>query len=127
MEHLGDQAKKKIQTFNHLTKLQADISLLQETHLSQSDHDKLTSLQFNQIFSANYNKKQRGVAILISNKVSFTHNSAIADQEGRFIIINISINSNPSLLAVFTAQILINHPFSKISFPPSPPTATARS
>lgn len=85
-----------MKVLNHLTKLQADVCLLQETHLS--DHKSSTVLnspQFPHIFLANYNTRQRGVAILLSNKINFTHNSTISDPQGRFIAINISIYNNP--------------------------------
>jgi len=91
---IGSQAKR-MKIINHLHKLQADICLLQETHLTDSDQNKLKSPQFTHVFSSTYNSKQRGVSILINNKVSFFHNSTITDTEGRFIIINISVNSNP--------------------------------
>ncbi len=53
---------------NNLNKLQADICLLQETHLSDADQDKIKS-KYNHLFSAQYKTKQRGVSILISEKV----------------------------------------------------------
>lgn len=81
--------------FDHLNKLQADICLLQETHLAKSDCNRIKSPQYNQVFSANANTKQRGVCILIHKKISFIHNTTIADTEGRYIIINISIDNNP--------------------------------
>ena len=65
---IGSQAKKT-QIFNHLTKLQADICLLQETHLSESDHVKIKSPQYSQTFSTFYNSRQRGVSILIKNNI----------------------------------------------------------
>lgn len=83
---MGTQAKKN-KLFNQLTSLQADICLLQETHLSESDNIKLKSSQFTHSFSAHYNKKQRGVCILISKLISFIHNTTVTDP-GRFVIIN---------------------------------------
>lgn len=65
----GSQTKT-IKVLNHLNKLQADICLLQETHLSESDHNKIKSSQYNHLFLAHYNTKQRGVCILISKKTS---------------------------------------------------------
>lgn len=90
----GSQTKK-VKVFNHLNKLQADICLLQETHLSESDYNKIKLSNYSHLFSAHYNSKQRGVCILINKKISFVHNTTITDPEGRFIIINISINNSP--------------------------------
>ena len=91
---IGSQTKK-IKVLNHLDSLHADISLLQETHLSKLNSNKLKTSQFTHLFTAHYNSKQRGVCILINKRISFIHNTTIADPEGRFIIINISINNNP--------------------------------
>lgn len=90
---IGTQTKRT-KVLNHLNDLKADICLLQETHLSDSDQDKFKSAQFSNSFSAPYNSRQRGVCILINKRVSFVHNTTIADPEGCFIIINISINNN---------------------------------
>lgn len=87
---IGSQAKRA-KVFGHLSKLQADICLLQETHLSASDHNKIKFAQYNHVFSANYNT----VCILIHKKISFVQNAIISDPEGRYIIINISINNSP--------------------------------
>lgn len=88
---LGSQAKR-IKVLNHLSKLQADICLLQETHLSELDQNKIKSSQYHS-YSAHYNTKQRGVCILINKKISYVHNTTITDPEGRFVIINITINN----------------------------------
>lgn len=94
----GSQAKR-IKVFNHLDNLKADICLLQETHLSESDYTRFKPTQFSHLFSAHYNTKQRGVCILIRKNISFTHNTTITDPEGRFIIISISIDSTPVTIA----------------------------
>ncbi len=70
IRRVGSQAKQ-IQILSHLAKLQADICLLHETHLSESDHNKLNSSLFTHIFSANYTSKQRGVSILINKTIYF--------------------------------------------------------
>lgn len=85
---------KRNKILNHITHLQPDICLLQETHLSKTDTDKLITPQFNKVYSSNYNSRQRGVSILINRKIKFTHNTTITDPEGRFIIINIILNNN---------------------------------
>lgn len=60
----------------------------QETHLEQSEHEKLKRLGFRNTFYSSYTKGHaRGVAILISNKVTFQVSSQIADKEGRYILV----------------------------------------
>lgn len=95
---VGSQAKR-VRVLNHLVNLKADICLLQETHLSDSDYTRIKSTQFSHLYSSHYNSKQRGVCILINKRISFTHNTTITDPEGRFIIINISINNAPITIA----------------------------
>lgn len=57
----------KIKVMNHLTKFQGDVCLLQETNLTDSRGTDLKSSRFLEIFLANYNSRQRGVAILVNN------------------------------------------------------------
>lgn len=91
---IGSQAKQ-LKVINHLLKIQADICLLQETHLTDIRNTILKSTHFPHILTSNYNSRQRGVAIMINNKIKFNHNNTILDPEGRYIVINISIDSNP--------------------------------
>ncbi len=65
----------------------------------ESDSHKLQTPQYNQIFSAHFNSRQRGVAISIHKNVSFTYNNTIKDPEGRFVIINITVYNNPITIA----------------------------
>lgn len=91
---VGSQTKKN-KVLNYLKNIQADICLIQETHLSQFTQNNLKTTHFNHCFSSYYNSKQRGVCILINKNIQFNHHTTISDPEGRFIIINISINNNP--------------------------------
>lgn len=95
---IGSQAKR-IEVVNRLHNLQADICLLQESHLSDSDYTRTKSAQFTHLFLAHCNTTQRGVWILVNMKISFIHNTTITDQEGHFIIINISINNTSITIA----------------------------
>ena len=78
---------KRTAIINHLTKLKADICLLQETHLSNSESHMLQSQQFNQVFSATYNRRQRVVCILVNKRIPLIHHSTITVPEERYIII----------------------------------------
>lgn len=90
---------KRQKVFEHLKKLQADIVLLQETHTSTAAHHTLTSPHFPNTHSACYNSKQRGGAILISDKVQFSCKDIITDSEGRFVIIHISLHNTEICIA----------------------------
>ena len=85
-------SSKQIKIINHLMKLKADICFLQETHLTDTELQHLHFKQFDKIFSSTFNSKQRGVSILINKNIPFKLNSSTTDPEGRFVIINISIN-----------------------------------
>lgn len=60
----------------------------QETHLVQTEHEKLKKLGFENTFYSFYSKgNARGVAILISNKMAFQLSSQIIDKEGRYVLV----------------------------------------
>ena len=60
---------------------------LQETHLTEQEHDKLRKFGFkNTLFSSFKKGPKRGVAILISNSVNFELIKEINDKEGRYVI-----------------------------------------
>lgn len=61
-----------------------EVALLQETHLSQSEHDKR---RFKQFSSSCSQCSKRGVVTLISNKLHFECIQEIKDREGRFVLI----------------------------------------
>jgi len=90
---------KRTKILNHLKKLNVDIILLQETHLTDSEHKKLQTSQFSHIFFSSYSSKKRGVAILIRKNLTFTINKIITDTEGRYVIINSTINNNNITIA----------------------------
>uniref|UniRef100_A0A3P9HST3 exodeoxyribonuclease III n=1 Tax=Oryzias latipes TaxID=8090 RepID=A0A3P9HST3_ORYLA len=90
---------KRLKVLNHLNDLKADIALLQETHLSLSAGHLLCCSQYPVMYSASFNSKQRGVAVLINKNVTFTHKDTVTDPEGRFVIINISIQNKDFCIA----------------------------
>lgn len=88
------------------------IAYWQETHLSNSEHDKLKRMGFkNSYYSSHKSGKKRGVAILISNRTKFEFISEISDKEGRFILVKGKIDHKEvTLLNVYAP------PGSNISF-----------
>lgn len=73
----------------------AHIVYLQETHLNDREHEKLTKMGFTKIFfSSNKLKHNRGVAILISNNITFEKTYEQNDKEGRFILVRGTIFGN---------------------------------
>jgi len=82
--------EERIKIFTQL-KEQADIVLLQETHLTQAAIDVLATAQFPHVYSACYNSRQRGTAFVINRKVHFTEGCTIIHPESGFKIVNLSI------------------------------------
>ena len=63
------------------------ICCLQETHLRTKDLHGLKVKGWKQIFQANWQEKETGVAILISDKIDFQRRAIKRDPEGHFIIL----------------------------------------
>uniref|UniRef100_A0A3Q1BRK9 exodeoxyribonuclease III n=1 Tax=Amphiprion ocellaris TaxID=80972 RepID=A0A3Q1BRK9_AMPOC len=82
---------KRVKIMDYVSKLKADILLLQETHLLQSEEKCLSDSNYSIIFSSCYNSRQRGVSILVHKRIPFTLNSTVTDSEGRYIIIQATI------------------------------------
>lgn len=90
---------KRAKILTKLKREKSDIVYLQETHLSQLEHNKLNRMGFKFVFSsAHTSGRRRGVAILISKKISYEHASEIKDKDGRFILIRGQIEGMPLTL-----------------------------
>lgn len=59
---------RKILTY--LKRQSTDVSFIQETHLSDAEHIKLRRYWVGHAFHPSFNSKARGVAILISKKLT---------------------------------------------------------
>lgn len=79
---------KRSKILSKMKKDKVDVLLLQETHLTKAEHLKLTRLGFNQVYSSSYKTgHRRGVATLISKRVTFEKISEISDKEGRYTVV----------------------------------------
>uniref|UniRef100_A0A3P8S3T5 Endonuclease/exonuclease/phosphatase domain-containing protein n=1 Tax=Amphiprion percula TaxID=161767 RepID=A0A3P8S3T5_AMPPE len=74
---------KKNKKFYYIEKNKVDICLLHETHLSNTNNSNITTPNYAHIFLSHYNTRQRGVSVLLHEKLSFNLNTTIADTEGR--------------------------------------------
>lgn len=64
------------------------ISYLQETHLSDQEHDKFKKWGFKNTFYSSYKGgKNGGVIILLPNVTKFETLKELKDKEGRFIVL----------------------------------------
>uniref|UniRef100_A0A3B3B8H2 Reverse transcriptase domain-containing protein n=1 Tax=Oryzias melastigma TaxID=30732 RepID=A0A3B3B8H2_ORYME len=95
---------KRSKILTKMRKEKVGIIYLQETHLTENKHEKLQRNGYSQIFSASYKSgHRRGVAILISQGISFEKSSVIRDKEGRFILVRGRLEGDlVTLLNIYT-------------------------
>lgn len=79
---------KRQKIISLLKRENAQIALLQETHLTDVEHIKLRRSWIGQVFYSSFNSRSRGVAILIHKKLPFTLDEVVKEDEGRFVIIS---------------------------------------
>ncbi len=79
------------------------IVFLQETHLSQNEHEKLKKFGYKNTFYSTFKTgHKRGVAILMHNSVHFELLKEIRDSEGRYILVQGKIENHlTTLIAVY--------------------------
>lgn len=74
-----------------LSKMKKDgvmVAFLQETHLTEKEHDKLKRNGYSQVYASSYKSgHRRGVAILISGKIPFKKLLVNRDEDGRYVLV----------------------------------------
>ena len=91
---LQDFTKRK-KIFHYLRSLKSDISFLQETHSDIND-ENLWKTQWGELaFFASFSSNSRGVAILVRNSINMKVKATFKDPNGRFIILNATVNDLP--------------------------------
>ena len=79
---------KRARILRKIKKDNSQINYLQETHLSDQEHEKLKKMGFKNTFHSSYRGGcKRGVAILISNSLQFETLKEIRDKEGRYVLV----------------------------------------
>lgn len=71
-----------------------DVIMVQETHLTDSEHEKLKKFGYRNTYFSSFKQGRGGVAILISNSVNFEYISESRDKEGRYVLIKGKIDNN---------------------------------
>ena len=86
---------KRTKILTKMRRENVDIIYLQETHLNDLEHRKLTKYGYTKLYYSSYKgKHKRGVAILISRKIHFEQSYEYKDKEGRFILVKGKVNGN---------------------------------
>lgn len=93
--------RKKI--LNQLKQMKCDIAFLQETHLSKIEHDKLNRSWVSQVYHSSHpSGRKKGVAVLINRSFNFCIDSRYKDKDGRYVLVNGSVDGVAlSLLNVY--------------------------
>lgn len=113
---LGNPVKRS-KIINKLKKEKTLVNLLQETHLSEAEHEKLKRFGFRHTYySSHYNTRQRGVTILISNHIQFDFHKKIKDSNGQYLILKGILDQTPVTLVNIYAPPGSNKSFFKSLF-----------
>lgn len=86
---------KQGKLLSYLREMQADVIFLQETHLTNKAHRKISAKWINRVYHSNFAAKARGVAIVIRKNFPFVHHYTIADKEGKYVLVTCEIQSTP--------------------------------
>lgn len=79
---------KRSKILSKLKKEEIMVAFLQETHLTEKEHEKLKRNGFTQVYSSSYSSgHRRGVAVLISGRIPFQKVKVIGDKEGRYVLV----------------------------------------
>lgn len=78
---------KRIKSFSFYRSLGADIIALQETNFPHSFIPTFLHRKFPVCYYANALVKKRGVALFLSNRLSFTEHEIIRDKEGHYLLL----------------------------------------
>ena len=79
---------KRSKILSKLKRNKVQVAFLQETHLTELEHDKLKRVGFKYQYSSSYPAgHRRGVAILISSNISFELTFEKKDSEGRYVLV----------------------------------------
>lgn len=77
--------RRKVLAF--LKKEGVQIALLQETHLNDQEHAKLSQGGFGQVFFSSFTSRSRGVVILVKRGMPFQLVEVVKDTRGRYLIV----------------------------------------
>ncbi len=79
---------KRTKVMAKLKREKVHIIFLQETHLAQTEHEKLKQYGFKNTYYNSYvQSHRRGIAILVTNGIKFGSYKEIKEKEGRFLIV----------------------------------------
>ena len=104
--------EKRKPIFNWLIKQNADMCFLQEIHSTEEIENQWKAQRPEEIFFAHGSVHSRGVAILICKGFDFKYKSFHSDEEGRYLILEVSIQHASFLLVNVYAPNITTKQFS---------------
>ncbi len=93
----GDEKRREV--FNWLQHKRSSVILLQETHSSEQAEQRWQAEWGGKIFFSHGTTNERGVAILFKNDLTVNVHKEVVDVDGRYIILDVSINDNRYTMA----------------------------
>lgn len=97
--------------FKYLNKQQVDIACLHEPHYSSSSCPNYFDAQYPQFFLANGPIKQKGVLIALRNSVPFSFSKWISDPNGRYLLLQGTIQNIEVTILTYYAPNVDPWPF----------------
>ena len=94
------QPLKRVDIWNKLIELKANIVLLQETHLVKRDLNDVRKEWNIDFILSDYNTNSRGVAILIQHNFEYNITNTYSDKTGRYLIVSMDIADTSSITIV---------------------------
>lgn len=104
---LNNVVKRKRVT-SYLLQLNANIIVLQETHLTSSETSILKMSKYQQQFHSPGSSKSRGVAILFLNNFRFDCKNTEVDPKDRYIFVKGFLEGQNTCLGLFMHPIQLN-------------------
>ena len=89
---------KRRQVFRWAHNNKADVIFLQETYSSKDVEEKWKSEWGGKIFYSHGSTRSRGVMILFNPKLDFQISNVVADKNGRFLILKVSVDESTFVL-----------------------------
>lgn len=95
--------QKRVKIFKYLKQQKIDIACLQETHFASSSYPKYFASDYPHVFLSNAPTKQRGVMIALHKSVTFTCSKQISDPNGRYLILQGTIQDTEVTIMTYYA------------------------
>ena len=91
--------RKRLDTFHYIKKLSCDIVCLQDTHFTKEQFNDIYTEWNGHCIHSTARSNARGVSILFNKKLDYTIHRQLCDENGNFVLIDLSVSKNRFTLA----------------------------